>query len=203
MKAICCDAREVRGLIDGTVWMLVRPIEPMRSQREWLSGDMLHMCRDATCVMGEDGLWAAFTHPLGGPATSIKCPFGQPGDRLWVREPWSMGGNGPFYTNQSDGTVHVAWNPAAQMPQKFSRLTLTITAVRPVRVRQIAEDEIRALGIIPDMVDSGGSDPSGRWIEVPDYHAPLSEMLDTRYRRRGLRMADNWWAWLVGVEVVQ
>jgi hypothetical protein len=41
-----------------------------------------------------DELGAAFDHPKGGPLTWVRCPYGAPGDRLWVREAWSVNGIG-------------------------------------------------------------------------------------------------------------
>ncbi|HHM5622836.1 TPA: hypothetical protein ACRNOX_000238 [Pseudomonas aeruginosa] len=105
------------------------------------------------------------------------CPYGQPGDRLWVREAWQ----GPLISdeeqdaNQSwwkdmtkfqnpghcayrasgddneyfdpDGYFHCKWKPSIHMPRWASRILLEITAVRVERLQDISEEQALAEGV--------------------------------------------------------
>lgn len=99
-----------------------------------------------------------------------KCPFGVPGDRLWVRETWQY-----FQTSYTefgkdfeeadaipkngdpakvayaavDKTSAVWWRPSIHMPRWASRITLEITGVRVERVQDISEKDAHLEGI-PD-----------------------------------------------------
>lgn len=80
---------------------------------------------------------------------SIPCPYGAPGDRLWIRETWSISGNGPFYradTMQPE-TVRYAWRSPIFMPRWASRITLEVTDVRVERLQSITEEDARAEGV--------------------------------------------------------
>jgi len=72
----------------------------------------------------------------------IKCPYGQQGDRLWVRETWAarpywdelkpseiQEGVAVYYRATEDVAV-TRWRPSTHMPQWASRLTIEITQVR-------------------------------------------------------------------------
>lgn len=117
---------------------------------------------------------------VGGTEVSVHdliseyCPYGQPGDRLWVRETWQamcdvtgdeLDENVPCLWNEfpcpkpTDGTVLYAatdpplnmvdrwrWNPSIHMPRWASRLTLEITAVRLERLHDISEADAQAEG---------------------------------------------------------
>lgn len=81
------------------------------------------------------------------------CPFGQPGDRLWVREAFGFevrhygGGAGEhivyratnpdaIYCKSACGTEYpVKWKPGIHMPRHSCRLVLEITAVRVERLQ--------------------------------------------------------------------
>lgn len=98
-------------------------------------------------------------------ALSTRCPFGQPGDRLWVRETWGLqvrsygGGAGEFivyratnpdaiYCRSSEGREYpVKWKPSIHMHRHSSRILLEITAVRVERLHDITEDQAIAEGI--------------------------------------------------------
>lgn len=95
------------------------------------------------------------------------CPYGQPGDRLWVRETWAYGvhamaakrdEDGPF-VYAADGTTQgrlcERWTPSIHMPRWACRITLDIKAVRIERLQSISEADAEAEGIdflrhIPD-----------------------------------------------------
>lgn len=109
-------------------------------------------------------------------ANSVQCPYGQIGDRLWVRHdiweptrdtPWSRGGNlhcwNPI-THEivwADGTTcgdvagvdteSGAWKQtrSSLMPRWACRLMLEITAIRIERVQDITDNDARAEGV-PD-----------------------------------------------------
>lgn len=94
------------------------------------------------------------------------CPFGQAGDRLWVRETfaafdadWKHPGkphdlkDGPWpnivypasVAKIPDGTCR----PSIHMPRWASRITLEITAVRVERLNDISEEDAKAEGVKP------------------------------------------------------
>lgn len=104
------------------------------------------------------GLAAALLPPAGiAPRPHVAaelCPYGQPGDRLWVREGW---GYEPW-TEESerrvlyrastvDGDRTMRWRPSIHMPRWASRITLEITEVRVERVQDISEEDAVAEGI--------------------------------------------------------
>lgn len=106
---------------------------------------------------------------LNGPHEGRKCPFGQPGDRLWVRETWAAwdsvsdreasevdgtaqelaerGLNQAHISYRADPRMHAdKWRPSIHMPRWASRITLEIESVRVERVQEISENDARAEG---------------------------------------------------------
>jgi hypothetical protein len=103
-------------------------------------------------------------HPAD-PDASMACPYGQPGDRLWVREtfrgcrayevqgyPPKDWGNKPIWFD-ADGAPPGRpdqWasrsRPSIHMPRWASRITLEITSVRVERLQDISEADARAEG---------------------------------------------------------
>lgn len=80
--------------------------------------------------------------------------YGQPGDRLWVRETWaSLGGpkSGPYvYRADTDGErvrVDAPWRPSIHMHRAASRLTLDVVGVRAERLHDITEDDAQREGV--------------------------------------------------------
>lgn len=96
----------------------------------------------------------------------LRCPYGQPGDRLWVRETfkgaWKKNGRASEYwlTYRADNkkvlyrTAYIddfenwpnKWRPSIFMPRWASRITLEIVSVRVERINQITEEDARAEG---------------------------------------------------------
>jgi hypothetical protein len=80
----------------------------------------------------------------------FSCPYGQPGDRLWVRETWAWPGEeeviyraDPEFAalvekwKTDPNYPQIKWSPAIFCPRKFSRITLEITKVRVERLQDI------------------------------------------------------------------
>lgn len=78
------------------------------------------------------------------------CPYGNEGDRLWVREAWANAahaGYSPVYFYRADGPeASVRWRPSIHMPRAACRLVLEITSIRIERLQQITEEDARAEG---------------------------------------------------------
>lgn len=82
------------------------------------------------------------------------CPYGKPGDRLWVRETWADTGwplTGPAiaYRADPDHADHdmPRWRPSIHMPRWASRITLEVVSVRVERLQEISEEDAKAEGI--------------------------------------------------------
>ena len=92
-------------------------------------------------------------HPADPEAVQA-CPYGQPGDRLWVRETWGFNPDFPRQLAQAcfradPGHEHdgIKWVPSIHMPRRASRITLEITSCRLERLQAISEADCIAEGI--------------------------------------------------------
>ena len=100
----------------------------------------------------------------------LPCPYGQPGDRLWVREsfcpiypqdPHYNGGRPIEYDYRATykhgdrlGDLIGAkkkWKPSIHMPRRASRITLEVTSVRVERLQDISEADAVAEGARPTL----------------------------------------------------
>lgn len=108
-----------------------------------------------------------YGHLNGIPSTGwdFKCPYGQPGDRLWVREAFGSqvrshgGGTGRFtvYRATSPDAIDfkcasgkeypVKWKPSIHMPKHLSRILLEITDIRVEQLQDINEEHAIAEGV--------------------------------------------------------
>lgn len=134
------------------------------------------------------------------------CPYGVPGDRLWVRETWRDDsfdwewGTQTKYSyraDYADGKGGGAWRPSIHMPRGASRILLEITGVRAERLQIITESDMQAEGIVPVMVDSGGMTPWGDGIDVPRYDWPFIDLWDNLNAKRGYGWDVNPWVWVI------
>lgn len=100
----------------------------------------------------------------------LPCPYGQPGDKLWVREAhwWFRDERDPetgYYPPaltiedvkyRADGNAaRRAWRPSIHMPRWASRITLEVTGVRVERLQDISEADAVAEGIERVVVGEG------------------------------------------------
>ena len=95
-------------------------------------------------------------YPRARQAQRIRCPYGQPGDRLWVKESHYMpllahdGGAGAveYRADYCDDLAKgMGWHPSIHMPRRASRITLEVVSVRVERLNEISEEDAIAEGI--------------------------------------------------------
>lgn len=133
-------------------------------------------------------------------STIIKCPKGNIGDHLWVRETWAkalgsglcrpleryikddgnLWGMGAIYKSSPHpdyGLVNsYKWKPSIHMPRWASRITLEITGIRVERVQDITEAGAHASGV-----------STGRW----GYRKQWEEFYGNK------SWLDNPWVWVI------
>ena len=89
------------------------------------------------------------------------CPYGEPGDRLWVREAWAPLTAGyayaadPIYTENAPPWK---WRPSIHMPRRASRITLEVVATRVEQLQALTERDAVAEGMHPQRGIRGDDD---------------------------------------------
>ena len=141
------------------------------------------------------------------------CPYGQPGDRLWVRETWKTCRPDSFAVRfRSDNSTMIvpshipveygapwsdgaSWRPSIYMPRWASRLTLEVTAVRVEGLQDITNDDAMAEGVHAE---------SGPVRGVSSLAAAQFAVLwdSINGNRPGCAWADNPWVWVVSFKRV-
>lgn len=190
----------VRAILDGRKTQTRRVVKPQppHSCRYTINGAGTH----ALCF-GPNGECV----PPTGRSTDhrLPCPYGVPGDTLWVRETWGLHDTEPsdgperahVYYRATDGKRHDLryqfWRPSIHMPRWACRLTLAVTAVRVQRLHEITEADAIAEGV--DAVSQ---------VEVPrngtmSRRADFSQLWD-RINVNRHPWASNPWVWVVTFE---
>jgi hypothetical protein len=84
----------------------------------------------------------------------VKCPYGNVGDVLWVRESWNgvraFDGSFSHYRYKADGDpLHngMRWKPSIHMPKDAARIWLKITDIRVQRLHDITPMDAAEEGI--------------------------------------------------------
>jgi len=136
--------------------------------------------------------WPRSRVPIGqdpGPG----CPYGSPGDRLWVRETWGPFEGGIVYrASEAEGAKpdDGRWHPAIHMHRSFSRIELEIVSVRVERLQGISTEDIRAEGL---------ADVRGRFARhgtAPTLQTQFALAWDSINGKRA-PWASNPWVWVV------
>lgn len=103
---------------------------------------------------------------------TLACPYGRPGDRLWVREAIRHQGGG-LSTYSADGSITVAdawpWKrnflPPMHCPRGLSRIDLEIVSVRVERLQGISRGDAMDEGCpFPNMAKE--TDPVGWFADL-------------------------------------
>lgn len=163
-----------------------------------------------------------FTSDHEGMEYPIACPYGQTGERLWVRETWycnhSEVQKGPYLQPadmqdldqaREDGDLVYAadglnpyeqdqptWKPSIHTPRWVSRILLEITDVRVERLQDISEEQAKAEGVrlYTDHAELGD------WWHVEGvetYSAAPRKSFELLWNSVGGDWDANAWVWVV------
>ena len=189
-RPILFSAPMVRALLEGTKTQTRRVAKHPLA----LAAKRIHSYKKQTefdCILSDDS---------GG---IIECPFGKPGDRLWVRESLQYDSEvGHYYAATMQGSLgnpsgceYLDYSkepdgkeipdrsiPSIHMPRWASRIMLEITGVRVERLKNISREDAEAEG----------------WNPSTDVCSPLIWYVDLWARING---KDAWqanpWVWVV------
>lgn len=148
--------------------------------------------------------------PLRAGGHPLPCPYGKPGDRLWVREAWRASsahdGLAPRDIPQGDAIEYGAdhervltgkQRPSMFMPRWACRLVLTVTQVRVERLQDISASDSIAEGAGFDPLYGGHSLPDGSHFHASD---PRISYWSLWGAINGAGSVEaNPWVWVVGL----
>lgn len=183
----------VRALLEGRKTQTRRVVKPQPARAE-----VAPHCEDGWWM------WRKWTpehrhHDMPSIRTGDRrCPYGAPGDLLWVRETWCHEADGDARMKGSylyrvsnpdavlfeDGamTDRSPWKPSIHMPRAASRLTLRVTGVRVERVTEISALDAQAEGVT---------------------HSGFRTLWDSMRAGTPFAWAANPWVWVVEFEVIR
>lgn len=214
-RPIIFNGDMVRAILRGEKTQTRRPVKPQPATDCMYSINGAH---NAALHLTDAGCQVRYIPPTGRSKDHLLlCPFGQPGDRLWVRETFreyypKEGWPAPKALYKADGIARledtetgkaIPWRPSIHMPRNLSRITLEITDINVERVQDITEDDARAEGVNPEFRTVVARSDGG-----PDYHIPCSyrggfaNTWDAIYAKRpGLSWDENPWIWAITFSV--
>lgn len=176
-----------------------------------------------------DGAWriegdvaiSADVHGNDVTFVDVRCPYGKPGDRLWVKETWARCGvldecdppefvryradascwspAGPVSGHGHDDPPE-RWRPSIFMPRALSRLTLEVTGVRLERLQEISAEDIEAEGVTRAVAEAMCGET---WGDAPKPRVWWQRGWDSLNAKRGFGWDTNPWVWVVEFRKVE
>ena len=192
----------VRAVLSGQKTQTRRPMKPIPVYPDAFGG-LRREIHD-----GQVHFWASGAEL---PAHKFRCPYGQPDDRLWVKETHARHPQFAEVAYRADGeefedadgfTWHPKWTPSIFMPRPLCRIILEITDIRVERVQNITSDgaiaegayEVRKVG--DDIAHATWTMDGLDWrYDTP--REAFAATWDSLYAARGLGWDVNPWVWVV------
>ena len=207
-RPILFNSAMVRAILSGQKTVTRRSIKgnqvPSRSksdspEHQWIAVVQDHPRWGFAAFGTTEQEYAAELAMYGG------CPYGQRGDRLWVREAFNRtnpGGTEGVYYYRADGefpkcigggrfTGVESWKPSIHMPRAACRILLEITDVRVERLQEITPSQCIAEGAwrIEDKALGRGHEAVGAFKDL--------------WQSTGGDWDANPWVWVVEFRRVQ
>ncbi|AXO88404.1 hypothetical protein DZC75_10490 [Pseudomonas parafulva] len=152
-RPILFSAPMVRAILEGRKTVTRRPVKIQPRSK----GDI-----------GSYGLGQPFIRHPDPTKRNPECPYGRPGDRLWVREAWVADAqvdsitprdlsHGEPIAYPADGSIRQTGcamisqgrgRPSIHMPRWASRILLEITGLSVERLQDISDDQAKAEGMV-------------------------------------------------------
>lgn len=222
----------VRALLDGRKTQTRRIVKPQPpAWATWVNARQ-HLNHESQWVPSHLFAWSEEQTPgeplkklrrwpnKNGDEYSIPCPYGAPGDRLWVKEKWAYFGGDEYLYQQERSAVGYAaslthlesppggkWRSTLFMPRWASRITLEVTRVRVERLQDISEEDARAEGVQPFFEEFSCFSrdqrlTSGELAADAEHRASFAVLWDEINADRAT-WKSNPWVWAVDFKRVQ
>lgn len=185
-RGILMQGESVIGILSGRKSQTRRVIKPQPEYQDYMNKLSLHWNQCGGRSLEEIALY---------------CPYGQPGDGLYIKETFcdlGAGDNRIIYKATFDdltaemmkqsGHGTPIWKPSIFMPRWASRITLEVVSVRVERVQDISEEDCIAEG-----------------VTCPDFINPRQayyDLWDSINADRGHSWEKNDWVWVIEFKVL-
>lgn len=133
----------------------------------------------------------------------VKCPYGKPGDYLWVREAWQHS-NHPLRlflykaSVEKESSLCIKYKPSIHMPKAVARIILQVEDVHLERLHDITEGAAMAEGFD---LDTGNTVQSGRVMMISASYKRSFKNLWVKIH--GQQSWDlNPWLWVISYKVI-
>lgn len=189
-RPIIFSAPMVRAILDGRKTQTRRVINPQPTVSEQRLRELGAWADDLTL---SEQVNAAFQ----AGCIDARCPYGRPGDRLWVRETWQhtptlaadLQGPVMYRAHCEERPRPLAWRSPIHMPRWASRITLEVTGVRVERLQEISEADARAEGC------------AGGHGAIPEYGYSASPVEHYGFLWEQINGPGSWsanpWVWVI------
>ena len=225
-KPIIFSTPMVKAILAGKKSITRRVIKKKyeNTDIEWFTNKygtrLVEMQNDAPSGVNSEG--KKWTQLKG--CREIKCPYGQPGDILWVRETWAIhdlmlkpkklnpNNEAWFYKRKFSpemvphvvyaadypiGSWKGAWRSSRYMPKVAARLFLKVKDIRVERLQGITEEDAEKEGSEGFWADK----ETGIWCSAKDNFRV--NIWDSINSKRGYGWDINPWVWVVEFERVE
>jgi len=132
----------VRAILEGRKTQFRRVVKPQPD------GPCQTRFDESTCVFSH------WDHEYPDDGARVRCPFGAPGDRLWVREAHILDTDGDgniervvYRADYDEQILAPGWQPSIHMKREHSRITLEVKRRWVERVQEISRDDAIAEGV--------------------------------------------------------
>lgn len=197
------NAEMVRAILDGRKTQTRRIVKGVPSTHDFHGWVM-----SSTCAKDEGkACWAIGKSPLLNNPIRLRSPYGEVGDRIWVRETWAEAGASapdlklyranypehvPSHYENVPPVDEIRWTPSIHMPRWASRIMLEITGVRVERLNSISNESARAEGYPVDREANGGDIDPWLWFR---------DLWDGIYPEQSFK--HNPWVWVIEFKRVE